>query len=601
MPRAGLTVLAATIVLAASLPAGAAQVVQGPTLTMNPTGFTPLAGVIEMETDQPIRVQLKIQGGGEQRTVSFPDAQQVHYLPVLGLKPQQFYTVDVNLVPGGFVDRLTVLTPALPADFPTLVTQVSNPVAMEPGYTLLDCFFRAPGDNRPRYTIIVDEAGQVVWYSTKCSSAFRQLVNGNLFYRVGNDMTEVDLLWNEKLRVPLQIPGTGVHHDYLRTPMGTYLALTGESVVVPDFPTSDTDPLAPTAPAAVRDEPVVEFLPDGTLLHEWPLVDTIDPTRIGYLSMVPTSEGFDWAHANAVSYDPNDDSILVSIRHQDAVIKFSRATGNLIWILGPHDNWAPQFQPFLLYPIGTPFRWQYHQHAQMTTGDGTLMLFDNGNYRASPFDGNPQVPDSANFSRGVEYEIDEAAMTVRQVWEYGENISQPLYSGFICDTDWQENTGNVLMTFGAVSYEGGVSSASLGFGDLHTRIIEATRDPVPVEVFDLRMYDPAGGRVNVYRSERIPDLYPQQYVKPPNGVGNTLLAAKTADSIELQWTASPLDHGHDEADYYIVYASASPSGGFQMVETSASPAATQASAGNSLYFEIVAANTAGTSGDEPAP
>ena len=113
----------------------------------------------------------------------------------------------------------------------------------------------------------------------------------------------------------------------------------------------------------MRDGPVVEFFPDGTLRREWLLTDIIDPTRIGYDSLNQTADGRDWAHANAVVYDPSDDTFIASLRHQDAVIKFSRATGELVWILGPHDNWTAEFQPFLLHPIDTPFEWQYHQHA----------------------------------------------------------------------------------------------------------------------------------------------------------------------------------------------------------------------------------------------
>ena len=69
-----------------------------------------------------------------------------------------------------------------------------------------------------------------------------------------------------------------------------------------------------------------------------------------------------------------------------------------------------------------------HPHEVATPGQELLVLFDNGNYKASPFDGNPTVPDDENFSRGVEYEIDEEAMEVRQVWEYGESIQDRLFS-----------------------------------------------------------------------------------------------------------------------------------------------------------------------------
>ena len=49
--------------------------------------------------------------------------------------------------------------------------------------------------------------------------------------------------------------------------------------------------------------------------------------------------------------------------------------------------------------------WNYAQHAPQITPQGTLLLYDNGNYRASPFDS--LVLDSANYSRAVEYRINE--------------------------------------------------------------------------------------------------------------------------------------------------------------------------------------------------
>ena len=580
----------------------AVEVVTDPTLTMDPNGLTPLAGVVEFETDEAVLAQLTITDGNDFWTVSFPDATQQHSLPVLGLKPDRTYTVDIELIPGGPVGSLFATTDPLPADFPTLMTTVSEPTEMEPGYTLIDCLRRGSNDSRPTYTVIVDSAGDVVWYTTLCFLAGRQVVNGNLINRAGFYIQEWDMLGNLKLSVLMDVPGVAPHHDHLRTSMGTYLSLTMETVWVPDFPTSDTDPDAPTELARVQDNPVVEFLPNGTLRREWFLTEMIDPTRIGYGSLIERPPGLDWAHSNAVVYDPRDDSILVSVRHQDAVVKFSRATGDLVWILGPHDNWSPEFQSFLLHPVGTPFRWQYHQHSPMITGDGTLILFDNGNFRASPFDGNPQVPDSENFSRGVEYEIDEEAMEIRQVWEYGEAIEERLYSASFSDADWLGATGNVLMTFGNVSFVDGVSSEDLGLGQAHARIIETSDDTVPVKVFDLTAYDPTGGVTTVYRSERIPSLYPPQFVKSPRGVGNTLRMAKVSGLLELSWTASPVDSGHDAADWYMVYVSNFPTGGFTMSDSTAYTDIEVNSGAESLvFYKVVAANTAGTSGDEPAP
>jgi hypothetical protein len=257
----------------------------------------------------------------------------------------------------------------------------------------------------------------------------------------------------------------------------------------------------------------------------------------------------------------------------------------------------------MLMPIGSPFRWQYHQHAPMWTGPNRIVLYDNGNHRASPFDGTVPVPSAENFSRGVEYEINEDNLTVRQVWEYGENIPDQLFTGFIGDADWLETTGNRLMTFGAVSYVGGVRSVDLGLGTLHARLVEVTDDVVPVKVFELLVYDPEDDkRSTIYRSERIPSLYPLEFFIPPNGVGNSLIVDDVGGLAAVSWAVPPVDTAHSAAEHYRVYTSTSPSTGFTMLDSTANTSLqTDTGVAAVTFIKIVAANLGGTSGDEPNP
>jgi hypothetical protein len=218
----------------------------------------------------------------------------------------------------------------------------------------------------------------------------------------------------------------------------------------------------------------------------------------------------DSEHSNSVVEDPETDSIIVSVRHQNAVIKFSRTTGRLIWILGPHENWGAQWQPYLLTPVGSPFSWQYGQHSARLTPRGTLLLYDNGNYRASPF--GASVPDVANYSRAVEYEINETLMEVSQVWDYGSNQLERLYTDRVGNAEPLPLTGNILVTFGSVRYVNGVAPSSYGPSASMARIKEVTHDTPPQVLFDLTVseYDNTSNPYKdcyVYRSWRIPDLY----------------------------------------------------------------------------------------------
>ena len=89
------------------------------------------------------------------------------------------------------------------------------------------------------------------------------------------------------------------------------------------------------------------------------------------------------------------------------------------------------------------------------------------------------MPQEESFSRGVEYDIDEGRMEIEQIWEYGENIESQLFSPFICDADWMPTTGNVLLTFGAVGFTGGVSSFDLGLVG-HDTVADKTVEPAAI-------------------------------------------------------------------------------------------------------------------------
>jgi hypothetical protein len=219
------------------------------------------------------------------------------------------------------------------------------------------------------------------------------------------------------------------------------------------------------------------------------------------------TEGADWAHANAVIYDDNDDSFMISIRHQDAVIKIARTSGALRWILAPPANWSPELEPYLLTPVGDPFEWPYHQHAPMLTSNGTVVMFDNGNHRASPPD--PGVGDSENYSRAVEYAIDEEAMTVEQVWEYGASSDERLYSDFIGDADQLPSTGNVLIVFGGIGFIDGERADTSDTHNFAARILEVSHESPARKLFELRIDDEVDGvgGWTVARATRIRDLY----------------------------------------------------------------------------------------------
>lgn len=562
--------LTAIFVLASGLPAFALSVTSGPTLTMDPNGTTPLAGVVALTTDVPTRVLLQVSStdGTDAYTVNWPHLGTRHTVPVLGLKPDRTYRFKLTVVDQAntalpVTPLLGTTTQPLPAGFPRLDVLASQPAKMEPGYTLL----RATGSGGPDYTIILDAAGAVVWYSSDIvndtTTLGIRLPNGELLYRSvpRGELLQTDLLGNarRRLTLPSEIPDGITHHDMFRTAAGTFLSLMFKPVSVPAYPTSYTDPTSLVA-ATIRDTPVVEFSARGVLLGMWDLSSMLDTSRIGYGGLHVTAGGaLDWTHANSVVEDTRDGGLIVSLRHQDAVVKFSRS-GELIWILGTPANWGPAHEPYLLRPVGTPFEYPYHQHNATITPHGTLLMFDNGNGRASPFDGTQPMSWAVSYSRAVEYAVDEQHMEVRQVWEHGSPATRAevLFSVALSGAQSLPQTGNVLITFGDTIYAGGVSSAGLGLGTSHARIIETDRALPASTLFDVRMYRTGATHdVKVYRSYRIPGLYaaparlvdchglPATLVGTP---GDDLLEGTPADDVIVGLGGNDTISGHGGED-----------------------------------------------------
>jgi hypothetical protein len=297
------------------------------------------------------------------------------------------------------------------------------------------------------------------------------------------------------------------HHGVNLGPDGNMLLLSMEVREFDNWPGSVTDPDAPHERAKVVGDIVMEVRPDGSKVNEWRLLDMLDPYRLTYGSRAKywVQRGFadtnDWCHANGTAYVAKDDSILVSLRTQDAIVKFDRRTGTLRWILGSHGNWKRPWADRLLKPDG-PLEWNFHQHDCSVTPGGTILCFDNGNHRAQPFD--RPVPPEENFSRAVEFAVDESDRSVRQVWRYGDADVEQLFAGFQGGAFRLPKTGNTFITYGGICTLAGKPANEPDGSAIRARLIEVTPDNEIV--FDLRIGGEPGDlrALSVFRSEFVP-------------------------------------------------------------------------------------------------
>lgn len=540
------------------------EVFNTPEVTLKINASHPLAGLYQVVADENVRVSLLLDDGTEKQQIDFQTVAASQSLPILGLRPDKSYSATATLYGESgaslVLDPVEFQTEALPPEFPAITKLISVPEKMEPGYTLF--YGRNLEVGQSGYQVIVDKFGDVVWFARQNGHDFRMLPDGNLMWIRGCvGINHGDLLGNEvaswypathpdspecyQTANATPVQASRFHHEAYPTPHDTILVLTEETRTVEDYPTSTTDPNAPTGAQEAFDNPIIEFDMQGQILNQWSLMDLLDPTRVSH-DGIAYNEGNinDWPHANAVIWDKRDNSIIISIRNQDAIIKVDHTTGQLKWILGPHANWKTEFLPYLLAPVGENFEWQYKQHAPQVTPDGTILMFDNGTYRASAFE--PILPESEVKSRAIEYRVNENTMEVELVWEYGSNVSNPIFSRWIGDADWQPITENVLITFG--TNNNSPKSA---------RLIEVTHETPAEPVFDIGVGSPISGVAGwtVYRAERLPSLYHESVAtqmliletgtegKPDYSVGvdRGFYLWREGDQWQLRWTGNGTD------------------------------------------------------------
>ncbi len=520
--------------------AGSPLTIEDISLDSQPNARAPLTATVGFSTSRATTVALTFDDGERSWTadVRRPAANE-HVVPILGMRPGRVHNVRIVVTDEEgntqTSESLEIVTAPLPEDFPPIDVRVSLPDRMEPGITMLEPTYRSEdGSERDHLLVAVDAAGEVVWYYTAPHSAsnVRRLRNGNLSYRTGRagPLFEIDMLGNtvgswQVKRTPedlveldgVTIDAETLHHDVFETSAGTFLGLTTELRRYDEYPTSETDPDAPTATSEVLGDMLVEFNRQGHVLRSVKLLDLLDPYRIGYGSLgwggawsglfpeeasVPRRN---WSHTNAVSVDDSGRYVIASVRHQDAVVKIDWETGQLVWILGNHDGWGPEWQKYLLEPNG-PVVWPYHQHAPMITPDGTVLMFDNGNYRARPFQ--KQTAASDSFSRAVEYRVDEDRKEVTEVWSYGGPGDEPYFARFVGDADWMPTTGNILVNYGGLVSDNEGNPVAEGNGHNWVRVVEVTHETPAEKVFELFIDDGPPAGWSVFRTQRLPGLYP---------------------------------------------------------------------------------------------
>ncbi len=138
------------------------------------------------------------------------------------------------------------------------------------------------------------------------------------------------------------------------------------------------------------------------LIWEWDTYDHFDIMDATY-DVNLTANTVNFIHMNSLWVD-DDGNILICSRHLDEVTKINRQTGEIIWRMG--GKYCKNNEFAFINDTIDGFWGFSHQHDIQRLPNGNILLLDNGNLKSN------------QYSRAVEYEIDEANLTAMKVWEY---------------------------------------------------------------------------------------------------------------------------------------------------------------------------------------
>ncbi len=283
--------------------------------------------------------------------------------------------------------------------------------------------------------VIVDTDGQVRWAVPGGSTQAVYFSDGQFVRGSDNSptVTVLQLDGTESI-LPTNLPQpllSMFHHNIDPGPNGLLAEFNGTD----DLGFGYEDIVSEIAPFSKQ--PPFQTFDMATILTSYMQSNGDDPSSF-------VRPGVDWFHANASTYDPRDNTVIISSR-ENFLIKLNYTTHDIVWIFGdPTKYWytfpslrakALTLDAGGLYPIG--------QHGVSVTSDGYVMIFNDGLGSL-----NQPTGESAGLTRTYSavsaYSIDTAAMTAHEVWDfdYGQTIYSP-----ICGSSYEAPGKTYLVDF----------------------------------------------------------------------------------------------------------------------------------------------------------
>ncbi|WP_271003522.1 aryl-sulfate sulfotransferase [Listeria seeligeri] len=422
-----------------------------PYVKLNPYGTSPLTALLLFNTAEKMKITVEVEGENADTTIESEVGSEYtteHEVAVLGLYADKANTVKISAVTqdGKKTEKtITIQTDKLPAEMPTIDVKTSDTKKMEQTGNQLT--FITPST---KYAYGVDSNGDVRWYSNKYNShVFKELENGHLLYLTKYDnaddtyslLLETDYLgkiyhaYSMTTEAESEQSGSSsksaIHHDAIELPSGNLLLTIND----------DTKYMEDTMIEIDRQT--------GEVVKTIDLKDIL-PEEF-YKDYKARSDGkVDWFHQNAIWYDESDDSIIISSRSQDTVMKIDYNSTKIKWILSDKEGWPDSYKKYLLNPTGDNFKYPAGQHAVEILPDQDdnsdtvdILLYDNNEVITRG-----DEEESGKYSEAVQYRINEKTKKVEMVFSFGKDLGEDYWTEIVGGARYMETTGNYLVNFG---------------------------------------------------------------------------------------------------------------------------------------------------------
>ena len=418
---------------------------------LDPYDASPLSALLLFQTEDAMTVDISVAGKDEATTIknSFDDYETDHSIPVLGLYPDTENEVTVTLTDesGNSMEKtVTIKTGTLAKSIATIDVKEADTQKMDLGDSELT--FVIPSTKR---AYAFDANGDVRWHSTRYNShIFKELTNGNLLYltKESNDadtynvLLETDYLGKIYHRYDFSSSSaandtgksegemTVIHHDGIELPSGNFLLTVNDG----------SNYIEDTMIELNRETGEIEKTID--------LKDILPEAFYEDYDSTSREDGkVDWFHQNSVEYDEADNSIIISGRHQDTIMKIDYDTSEIKWIMGDSSGWPESYQKYFLKG---DVKASGGQHAAIVLPDQDdndettdILYYDNN---ISVTRGDEET--SEQYSEARQVRINDAEMTIEEVWTFGEALGKDYYTKIIGSARYLSNTGNRLVNFG---------------------------------------------------------------------------------------------------------------------------------------------------------